>query len=251
MSDPDPCNEIRELKAVEIIHCRGHPNVTGTHRSTFEITKDPEVSRTGTCIIGVSSDKGAKDLSDEFKKILSDERSELTAVFEVGGSHFQVRSFGSAKAVEIIHCRGHPNVTGTHRSTFEITKDPEVSRTGTCIIGVSSDKGAKDLSDEFKKILSDERSELTAVFEVGGSHFQVRSFGSAGITLEHETDLVWRRSSFTCGRTVGIYSDCTAGQIPRDIIKKIQEGTEITVVLTARLNPEARSPPVPHLFSQL
>ncbi|WP_421908100.1 DUF371 domain-containing protein [Methanolacinia petrolearia] len=151
------------------------------------------------------------------------------------------------KAVEIIHCRGHPNVTGTHRSTFEITKDPEVSRTGTCIIGVSSDKGAKDLSDEFKKILSDERSELTAVFEVGGSHFQVRSFGSAGITLEHETDLVWRRSSFTCGRTVGIYSDCTAGQIPRDIIKKIQEGTEITVVLTARLNPEARSPPVPHL----
>jgi uncharacterized protein len=151
------------------------------------------------------------------------------------------------KAVETIHCRGHPNITGTHKSTFEITKEPEVTKKGTCIIGVSSDKGSKDLSREFKKILADERSELTAVFEIGGSHFHVRSSGSAGITLEHETDIVWRRSCFVCGRTVGIYSDCTAELIPRDIIKKIREGGEITVTLTARLNPEAPSPSVPHL----
>lgn len=151
------------------------------------------------------------------------------------------------KAVETIHCRGHPNITGTHRSTFEITKEPEVTKTGTCIIGVSSDKGAKDLSREFKKILADERSELTAVFEAGGSHFCVRSSGSAGITLEHETDLVWRRSRFICGRTIGIYSDCTAELIPREIIEKIREGEEITVTLTVLLNPEAQSPSVPHL----
>lgn len=151
------------------------------------------------------------------------------------------------KATETIHCRGHKNVTGIHRSTFEITKEPEISKKGTCIIGVSSDKGAKDLSNEFKRILADDRSELTTVFEVEGFRFDVRSTGSEGITLEHETDIVWRRSAFVCGRTIGIYSDCTATLIPRDIIEKIQGDAEIKVTLTARLNPEAQSLSVPHL----
>ena len=151
------------------------------------------------------------------------------------------------KATEIILCQGHKNITGTHRSTFEITKEPEVSKKGTCIIGVSSDKGSYDLSGEFKNILSDNRTLLTTVFEVEDFQFTVQSYGSEKITLEHETDIVWRRSGFICGRTIGIYSDCTAGLIPREIIKKIQSGAEIKVTLTARLNPEVQLPSVPHL----
>ena len=27
------------MEAVEVIHCRGHENVLGLHKSTFEITK--------------------------------------------------------------------------------------------------------------------------------------------------------------------------------------------------------------------
>jgi len=151
------------------------------------------------------------------------------------------------KATEIIHCSGHRNIAGTHRSTFEITKEPEVSKTGTCIVGVSSDKGSKDLSREFKRILADDRAELITIFEIDGSEFCIRSCGSSGLTLEHETDIVWRRSGFVCARTIGVYSDCTARMIPRDMIKKIQAGAEFRVILTARLNPEAPSPSVPHL----
>lgn len=154
---------------------------------------------------------------------------------------------GILSVTTTIHCKGHPNITGTHRSTLEITKDPLVSKAGTCIIGVSSDKGSKNLPDEFRKILSDNRSELTSIFEVNGLSFTIKSSGSEGITLEHENDIVWRRSGFLCGRTIGIFSSLTAEMIPRDIIKKIQSGAEIKITLTARLDPEAQPPSVPHL----
>lgn len=152
---------------------------------------------------------------------------------------------------ETFHCSGHRNITGTHRSTFEITKDPEVSGSGNCIIGVSSEKSAGDLSDEFKKIMADDRAALTSLFEVEDQYFQVRSSGSGSMIFDHDTDMVWRRSGFTCGRTVGIFSDCTAALIPRSIIDRIRKGAEIKVTLTARLNPESQLPsslPLPGIF---
>ena len=36
--------------------CRGHPNVTATHDKTIELTRDPEISRRATCVLGVASD---------------------------------------------------------------------------------------------------------------------------------------------------------------------------------------------------
>ena len=36
--------------------CRGHPNVTATHDKTLEFTRDAEISRRATCVLGVASD---------------------------------------------------------------------------------------------------------------------------------------------------------------------------------------------------
>src|SRR5271170_606284 len=36
--------------------CRGHPNVTATHSKTVELTRDPDISRRATCVLGVASD---------------------------------------------------------------------------------------------------------------------------------------------------------------------------------------------------
>ena len=33
----------------------GHKNVRGTHKTTFEITKDKDLTERGTCIIGVNA----------------------------------------------------------------------------------------------------------------------------------------------------------------------------------------------------
>ncbi|HJJ72732.1 MAG TPA: DUF371 domain-containing protein, partial [Methanocorpusculum sp.] len=109
------------------------------------------------------------------------------------------------EAVEVIHCRGHENVLGLHKSTFEITKETELSPQGDCIIGVSADKGAADLSHEFRELMAKDGARLTAVFSAGGVEVTVTSDGGSGISLTHPTDLVWRRSSFVCPRTIGIY----------------------------------------------
>lgn len=98
------------------------------------------------------------------------------------------------EAVEVIRCRGHENVRGMHKSTFEITKEAELSPQGDCIVGVAADKGAADLSPKFRELMAKEGAKLTAVFSAGGIEAVVTADGGAGISLTHPTDLVWRRS---------------------------------------------------------
>jgi 16S rRNA (cytidine1402-2'-O)-methyltransferase len=38
------------------IHCRGHPQITGSHANTFEVVTDPSLTSAGTCIVGVSAE---------------------------------------------------------------------------------------------------------------------------------------------------------------------------------------------------
>jgi len=141
---------------------------------------------------------------------------------------------------EVIHCHGHPNVLGLHKSTFEITKESELSLSGDCIIGVGADKGLLDLSPEFIKLLSSPHSVLITNLSVEGHDVIIRSEGSSEMALNHPTDLVWRRSTFVCPRTVGIYSDHVACQIPREIIQELQKGKEMVVTLTVRQSDELR-----------
>ena len=61
---------------------------------------------------------------------------------------------------------------------------------------------------------------------------EVRSHGSATMTLDHPTDLVWRRSTFVCGRTIGICSDRVAATLPEDLVRHLKEGRGMTVTMT-------------------
>ncbi len=133
---------------------------------------------------------------------------------------------------EVIRCRGHENVRALHKSTFEITKETELSPKGDCIIAVGADKGAADLSPEFRELMRRSGTRLTAVFSAGGISATVSADGGEGICLTHPTDLVWRRSSFVCPRTIGIFSDSTAAQLPRELIEVLKTGAEMTVTLT-------------------
>ena len=133
---------------------------------------------------------------------------------------------------EIIHCHGHKNVRSLHRNTFEITKETELSLNGDCIIAVGADKGAADLSSEFRAVLAKDGVVLRTTLVSGDISVTVLSEGASGITLTHPTDLVWRRSTFVCPRTVAVYSDHTAIQLPRELVTALQSGAEMTVTLT-------------------
>ena len=137
------------------------------------------------------------------------------------------------EAQEIIRCRGHPLVLGTHPTTFEVTCEKHLSENGNCIIGVAADKGCAGLSADFRHILSHDDAVLVTRLSAGNAEAEVRSRGSAQLTLNHPADLVWRRSTFTCGRTIGICSDRVAATLPRELIAALRIGEEMIVTLTA------------------
>jgi len=59
------------MKAQDVIHCSGHPNVRALHPTTFEVTTEPSLSPAGDCIIGVCADRGASDLNPDLKTLLA------------------------------------------------------------------------------------------------------------------------------------------------------------------------------------
>jgi hypothetical protein len=138
------------------------------------------------------------------------------------------------EAQEIIHCRGHPFVLGTHPTTFEVTREVHLTKKGNCIIGVSADKSCTRLSAEFKRMLTHDDAILITSLSCDGKTVEVKSRGSSQFTLDHPTDMVWRRSSFVCGRTIGIMSDHVAATLPESLLANLVEGKEMVITLTAK-----------------
>jgi hypothetical protein len=136
------------------------------------------------------------------------------------------------EAQEIISCQGHPLVLGTHPTTFEVTGEGHLTKKGNCIIGISSDKSCANLSAEFKRVLSHDDAVLITRLSCEGETVEVKSRGSSQFTLDHPTDMVWRRSSFVCGRTIGILSDHVAATLPGGFIANLAAGKEMIIILT-------------------
>jgi len=136
------------------------------------------------------------------------------------------------EARETIVCRGHPLVLGTHPTTFEVTCEEHLTENGNCIIGVGADKGCAGLSPEFKECLAHDDALLVTRLRADGVEAEIRSKGAPGLLLNHPTDMVWRRSTFTCGRTIGICSDQVAVSLPRELIDALKGGAEMIVTLT-------------------
>jgi hypothetical protein len=142
--------------------------------------------------------------------------------------------YNTMELTERIRCRGHPLVRATHRTTFEVTTGEHLTRQGDCIIGVRADKGAAGLPAEFRRLLAYDRAVLVTTLSAGGSSVEVHGQGSSGMTLTHPTDLVWRRSSFVCPRTVAIHCDRTAATLPRELVVALGEGAELVVEMRVR-----------------
>jgi hypothetical protein len=138
------------------------------------------------------------------------------------------------EATEIVRCCGHPLVSASHPTTYEVTTEPGLTRNGHCILAVGADKGAAGLSAGFRHVLCHDAAVLTTILSCQGISVEVRSRGNAAMTLTHPSDLVWRKSQFVCGRTVGICSDRVAATLPRDLVRYLREGKDLVVTMTAR-----------------
>lgn len=136
------------------------------------------------------------------------------------------------EAQEQVRCRGHPMVLGTHATTFEVTREEHLTANGNCIIGIGGNKGCADLSPAFRALLARDDAVLHTLLECGGIAVEIVSRGSAQMTLDHPADIVWRKSTFVCGRTIGILSDTVAKSLPKDLIVNLAAGKEMLVTMT-------------------
>ena len=138
------------------------------------------------------------------------------------------------KVVEIVYAHGHPNIRSTHKGTFEITKEPTLTRRGECIIAVGAAKGAAELCPEFKGAARREGARITITIESGGVREVIRAMGSPRLSFAHPTDLVVRKSDYVCGRTIAINADKAAADLPRKLVKRMQNPHQrIRITLTA------------------
>jgi hypothetical protein len=136
------------------------------------------------------------------------------------------------KATEVVRCRGHPLVLGSHPTTFEVTKDDHLTAAGDCIIGIAADKGAANLSPAFRAALARDDAVVQTRLSVGGYEIEIAGRGSSRMPLDHPTDLVWRRSRFVCGRTVAIHCDRVAASLPRPLIDALRAGEPLLVEIS-------------------
>ncbi|MDD1684788.1 MAG: DUF371 domain-containing protein [Methanoregula sp.] len=137
------------------------------------------------------------------------------------------------EAQEIIRCHGHPLVRGTHPTTFEVTCENYLTRKGNCIIGIAADKGCAGLSPVFKSVLAHNDAHLVTTLACHGEKAEIHSHGSSQMLLDHPTDMVWRKSTFVCGRTIGIQSDYVALTLPKAFVQNLIAGKEMELTLVA------------------
>ena len=122
---------------------------------------------------------------------------------------------------EKLYAWGHPLITGSHRTTFEVTMAKEVSLRGDCVIAVAASKGAQGLPSAFKRLARDTRTQITVILKVDELHEQVVGWGHPHLTLSHAEDLVARTSAFTCPRTIMIRANKAARDLSRSMIRRL------------------------------
>ncbi len=134
-----------------------------------------------------------------------------------------------------IKARGHPNITAKHGATFMLTKDGEAGPNGDCIIGVSAEIAALDLDQGLKDVIRSGGGLLITV-TAGGISEEIRAFGNPGLTLTDPKDLVVRKSSFVCGRTLAIRAGKSAADFSRELAEKLRDA-ETVVEISIRAFP--------------
>ena len=137
------------------------------------------------------------------------------------------------KISEIVIAFGHEKILSTHKTTFEITKEIELTERGDCIIATGSTKGAADLSQKFKQAAKREGAHITVIIESGGVREVVKAEGSQQLLFSHPNDLVVRKSDYVCNRTIAIRADKAAKDISRKLVRNMMNPhQEIKITLS-------------------
>jgi hypothetical protein len=131
---------------------------------------------------------------------------------------------------------GHRNVIASHKTTLEFTKDSHLSRKGTCIVTVGTNKALTDLRAELKETLRNPSAKLRILIEVDHLAEEINAFGSPQLILDHPKDMVIRKSDYVCNRTLAIRADKAAQDLSRELVEKLLNPEQkVKITLTAHI----------------
>ena len=126
---------------------------------------------------------------------------------------------------------GHPNVQSLHPRTIEITKDKNLTLKGDCIIGVNANKSCKDLIPKIKEKIKKNNSVIEIELIVEPYSFIIKGSGNEDLLLSNSKDIVLRKSSFICDRTLSLNCDYSSLEIPREIIESLKNSSKTGIML--------------------
>ncbi|MCD6466365.1 MAG: DUF371 domain-containing protein [Methanomicrobia archaeon] len=126
----------------------------------------------------------------------------------------------------VIKARGHPNIKATHRTTIEVTKDNYLTGRGDCILGIDADKSLKDMKEFLDQ---NKKREIKVDLVVENLVESIKGYLDPRLTFLDEKDIVIRKSSYICDRTLMIHASKSAAEINRKIIRKLRERKEMTL----------------------
>lgn len=118
---------------------------------------------------------------------------------------------------------GHPNVQSLHGKTVEITKEEHLTLRGDCIIGVRASKACTDLDEALRRRLASSDSVVRIEIMVGSESFVINGRGDERFTLQNPHDIVIRKTSFVCPRTMSVRCDRASSDVPRNMVRMLQD----------------------------
>ena len=118
---------------------------------------------------------------------------------------------------------GQPNVQSLHARTIEITKDEHLTLRGDCIIGVKANKACADLDEALKRRLKSNSAIVRIELMVGTESFLITGMGDQRLNLLSPHDIVIRKTNFVCPRTVSVRCDKASLELPRKMVKMLQD----------------------------
>src|SRR5215216_1833734 len=96
---------------------------------------------------------------------------------------------------------GHPNIRSLHAKTIEITKDEHLTPRGDCIVGVKANKACADLDESFL----------------------ILGMGDERLSMLNAHDIVIRKTTFVCPRTMSVLCDKASSDLPRKLVNMLQD----------------------------
>jgi uncharacterized protein len=124
---------------------------------------------------------------------------------------------------------GHKNLKSTHKSTLEFTNDSQLTLRGTCILGMNSPKSCLNLKEDTKQFLRGGHKFLVRLTSNGHTD-EFIGFGHPNLLLTHPHDIVFRKSTYICDRTIMIACTKAAIDINRQIVSLLQDPANHAVI---------------------